>query len=55
MFLDVRRKFLSLLGISLLQSGCQGGGRVGEGGLGGWGEQMQTIIYRVDKQQGPTV
>ena len=27
--------------------GCQGGG--------GWDEQMQTIIYRMDKQQGPTV
>ena len=24
-------------------------------GFGGWGQQMQTIIYRTDKQQGPTV
>ena len=24
-------------------------------GLGVWDEQMQTIIYRMDKQQGPTV
>ena len=24
-------------------------------GLGIWGQQMQTIIYRMDKQQGPTV
>ena len=25
------------------------------GGLGVWDEQMKTIIYRMDKQQGPTV
>ena len=34
--------------------GCQGG----EGGRVGWGvwdQQMQTGIYRMDKQQGPTV
>ena len=24
-------------------------------GLGIWGEQMQTIIQKMDKQQGPTV
>ena len=24
-------------------------------GLGVWGQQMQTIMYRMDKQQGPTV
>ena len=24
-------------------------------GLGVWNQQMQTIIYRMDKQQGPTV
>ena len=24
-------------------------------GRGDWDEQMQTIIYRMDKQQGPTV
>ena len=35
--------------------GCQGGGSVGEGGLGVWDQQMQIIIYRMDKQQGPTV
>ena len=29
--------------------GCQGVG-VGEG-LGVWGQQMQTIVYRMDKQQ----
>ena len=29
-------------------------GREG-GGWGVWEKQMQTIIYRVDKQQGPTV
>ena len=34
---------------------CQGGGEVGGDGLGVWGWQMQTIIYRMDKQQGPTV
>ena len=27
----------------------------GEDGLGGWGQQIQTIIYIMDKQQGPTV
>ena len=32
--------------------GCKGG--VG-GGLGVWDYQMQTIIYRMDEQQGPTV
>ena len=40
--------------------GCQarGGGGVGLWGryaLGVWGQQMQTTIYRMDKQQGPTV
>ena len=31
-------------------------GRVGWGdGEGVWGQQMQTIIYRMDKQQGPPV
>ena len=27
----------------------------GWGGVGVWDQQMQTIIYRVDKQQSPTV
>ena len=35
--------------------GCQGGGCWGRDGLGVWDQQMQTIIYRMDKQQGPTV
>ena len=35
--------------------GCQGGGEWGRDGLGVWGWQMQTIIFRMDKQQGPTV
>ena len=30
-------------------------GESGREGLGVWDEQMQTIIYRTDKQQGPTV
>ena len=34
--------------------GCQGGGEWGRDGLGVWDQQMQTIIYRIDKQ-GPTV
>ena len=34
--------------------GCQGEG-YGKEGLGVWDQQMQTIIYRMDKQQGPTV
>ena len=28
---------------------------MGREGLGGWDQQMQTIIYKTDKQQGPTV
>ena len=35
--------------------GCHGGGGGGRNGEGTWGYQMQTIIYRVDKQQVPTV
>ena len=35
--------------------GCQGGCDQGRGRLGGWGEQMQTITQRRDKQQDPTV
>ena len=37
--------------------GCQWGGGEGRGreGLGAWDQQMHTIIYRMDKQQGPTV
>ena len=35
--------------------GCQGGGGWGRDGVGVWGQQMQTSIYRMDKQQGPTV
>ena len=35
--------------------GCQGGGGWGRDGVGVWGQQMQTIIYRMDEQQGPTV
>ena len=34
--------------------GCQGGG-LGEGWSGRLGWQMQTTIYRMDKQQGSTV
>ena len=33
--------------------GCQGGGGWGRDRLGVWDQQMQTIIYRTDKQQGP--
>ena len=35
--------------------GCQGGGGWKRKGLGVWDQQLQTIIYRIDKQQGPTV
>ena len=36
--------------------GCQGGGMGWEReGVGGWGQQMWAFIYRMDKQQGPTV
>ena len=34
--------------------GCQGGGRVEEEWIGNLGLEMQTITYRMDKQQGPT-
>ena len=34
--------------------GCQGGGGWGRAGVGGGGEQMQTITQRMDTQQGPT-
>ena len=30
-------------------------GKGGAGELGVWDQQMQTITYRMDKQQGPTV
>ena len=33
--------------------GCQEG--CGRDGLGVWGWQMQTVSYRMDKLQGPTV
>ena len=36
-------------------SGCQGGREMGEGWIGSLRWQMQTIIYRMDKQQGPTL
>ena len=32
-----------------------GGGVWGTEGLGVWSQQMQTIIFRMDKQQDPTV
>ena len=35
--------------------GCQGGGVWGREGLGVWDQQMQTTIYRMEKQQGPIV
>ena len=35
--------------------GCQEGEEWERDGVGGWGYQMQTSIYRMDKQQGPTV
>ena len=36
------------------QTCCQGEGGQGREGLGVWNQQMQTIVYRIDKQQGPT-
>ena len=35
--------------------GLPGGAGWERGGVGIWGQQMLTIIYRMDKQQGPTV
>ena len=35
--------------------GCQGGGGREWDGQGVWGWQMQTITFRMDRQQGPTV
>ena len=37
------------------QTVAKGEGAWGKGGLGDWCQQMQAIIYRMDKQQGPTV
>ena len=34
---------------------AKGEGEWGRDGLGVWDQQMQTIIHRMDKQQGPTV
>ena len=34
---------------------AKGMGRLGRDGVGVCGQQMQTIIYSMDKQQGPTV
>ena len=34
---------------------CQGGEKVREDDLGVWDEPIETIIYTMDKQQGPTV
>ena len=33
-----------------LPGDCQGRGGKGQGGLGVWGQQMQTITFRRDKQ-----
>ena len=35
--------------------GCQWEGEWGWDKLGVWDQQMQTIIYSMDKQQGPTL
>ena len=35
--------------------GCQGGGGWERVGWGVWNQQMQTGVYRMDRQQGPTV
>ena len=35
--------------------GYQGGGEWERDGLGVWDQQMQTIIHKMEKQQGPTV
>ena len=31
--------------------GCQGGERWESDGIGGWGQQMQTITYRMDNNK----
>ena len=36
------------------ECGCQGGWWERDG-MGIWDQQMQTIMYRMDKQQGPTL
>ena len=35
--------------------GCQGGGRREWDGGGVWGQQVQTVTFRMEKQQGPAV
>ena len=36
-------------------NGCQEEGGQEKEGLGDWDQKVQTIMYRMDKQQGPTV
>ena len=48
--------FLKLQKLIIEQTcGCQGGEGWGRDGLGVWDQQMQTIIYKMDRQQGLTV
>ena len=35
--------------------GCQGEGGWRRDGLGVWDQRVQTIMYKMDKKQGPTV
>ena len=37
------------------QTGAAEGEGMGREGLGAWDQQMQTAVYQMDKQQGPTV
>ena len=34
---------------------AKGEAQEGKEGLGAWGQQMETSIYRIEKQQGPSV
>ena len=34
---------------------AKGEAQQGKEGLGAWGQQMETSIYRIEKQQGPSV
>ena len=42
-------RLISRLGVAKGKKG------VSEGRVGVWGQQTQTIIYRMNKQQGPTL